>query len=79
MRPELRARSLAVAPLVVALNSSCVYLGIGIGTLVGGATLPTGVGTVCAIASGVAVVALAFSLATARAPGASATAPRGER
>ncbi|MFD4999382.1 MFS transporter [Streptomyces buecherae] len=81
--PALQHRLIAAAPreapLVVSLNSSCVYLGIGLGTLAGGATLPTGVGTVCAVASGVAGVALAFSLATARAPGASATAPRGER
>ncbi len=53
---------------MVSLNFSCIYLGIGLGTLVGGVTLPT---SVCA------VVALAFALATARVPGASAAVSRG--
>ncbi|MFD7656135.1 MFS transporter [Actinosynnema sp. NPDC059797] len=54
------------APLVVSLNSSGIYLGIGLGTVLGGATLPTGVPLVCAIGAGIAVLALAFLTLTAR-------------
>ncbi|MFE6779956.1 MFS transporter [Streptomyces sp. NPDC057702] len=54
------------APLVVSLNSSCIYLGIGLGTLLGGTALPAGMATVCALASATAVLALAFLLLTAR-------------
>ncbi|WP_433230560.1 MFS transporter [Micromonospora sp. CA-248260] len=46
------------APLVVSLNSSAIYLGIGLGTAVGGATLPSGVPTMYALGAAGAVVAL---------------------
>ncbi|WP_018681614.1 MFS transporter [Actinokineospora enzanensis] len=55
------------APLVVSLNSSGIYLGIGLGTLIGGATLPAGITVVCVIGAAIAVVALIFLLATAAA------------
>jgi DHA1 family inner membrane transport protein len=54
------------APLVVSLNSSGIYLGIGLGTVLGGATLPAGVPLVCAIGAVLAVLALAFLTVTAR-------------
>ncbi|MEU5977020.1 MFS transporter [Streptomyces sp. NPDC047315] len=58
------------APLLVALNSSAIYLGIGAGTLVGGLALPTGAGAMFAAAAVLALAALAWLTATrATAPG----------
>lgn len=48
------------APLLVALNSSAIYLGIGAGTLVGGLALPTGAGAMFAAAAVLALAALAW-------------------
>ncbi|MEU1884435.1 MFS transporter [Micromonospora rifamycinica] len=46
------------APLVVSLNSSAIYLGIGLGTTAGGATLATGVPAMYALGVAGALVAL---------------------
>lgn len=54
------------APLVVSLNSSGIYLGIGLGTVLGGATLSAGVPVVCAIGAAIAVLALVFLVLTGR-------------
>ncbi|MEV3873899.1 MFS transporter [Streptomyces sp. LE64] len=56
------------APLVVSLNSSSIYLGIGLGTAIGGAALGAGAATVYGAGAAIAAVALLFLLATARAP-----------
>ncbi|MFT2020533.1 MFS transporter [Streptomyces sp. 796.1] len=68
--PPQQHRLIAVAPqeapLVVSLNSSGIYLGIGLGTLLGGATLHAGVGTMYALGTGIAVIALVFLLVTSR-------------
>ncbi|MFF8770704.1 MFS transporter [Kitasatospora sp. NPDC015120] len=53
------------APLVVALNSSAVYAGIGAGTVVGGLTAGPGATAMYATAAGLALVALAYLLLTA--------------
>ncbi|MFH8619454.1 MFS transporter [Streptomyces sp. NPDC017979] len=49
------------APLLVALNSSAIYLGIGAGTLVGGLTIPTGAGAMFAVAAVLALAALTLT------------------
>ncbi|MGX4657391.1 MFS transporter [Micromonospora sp. SCSIO 07396] len=46
------------APLVVSLNSSAIYLGIGLGTTAGGAALASGVPTMYALGAAGAVLAL---------------------
>lgn len=46
------------APLVVSLNSSAIYLGIGLGTTAGGAALTSGVPTMYALGAAGAVLAL---------------------
>ena len=48
------------APLVVALNSSAIYVGISLGTALGGATLEAGAATVFGIGALAAAGALAF-------------------
>ncbi|MEU4655996.1 MFS transporter [Streptomyces sp. NPDC023723] len=55
------------APLVVSLNSSGIYLGIGLGTVLGGITLPVGAATVYGLGAVLAVAALLFLRITARA------------
>ncbi|MFB7620664.1 MFS transporter [Kitasatospora sp. NPDC056181] len=52
------------APLVVALNSSAVYAGIGSGTVLGGLTAHAGAATMYATAAALAAVAAACLLAT---------------
>ncbi|AWL42376.1 MULTISPECIES: MFS transporter [Streptomyces] len=54
------------APLVVSLNSSSIYLGIGLGTVLGGLTLPAGMATVYGLGAALAFVALLFLRVTAR-------------
>ncbi|WP_433413885.1 MFS transporter [Microtetraspora malaysiensis] len=54
------------APLVVSLNSSAIYTGIGAGTLLGGLALPHGTPLVYLSGAALAAVALIFLLATAR-------------
>ncbi|MFD6529709.1 MFS transporter [Streptomyces sp. NPDC060184] len=55
------------APLVVSLNSSGIYLGIGLGTVLGGITLPHGATLVCGLGAVLAIAALLFLRITARA------------
>ncbi|MFF4192508.1 MFS transporter [Nonomuraea sp. NPDC001831] len=52
------------APLVVSLNSSAIYAGIGAGTLLGGLTLPSGAALTYATGAALAAAALLFALAT---------------
>ncbi|YCK37114.1 MFS transporter [Actinomadura sp. ATCC 39365] len=59
------------APLVVSLNSSAIYAGIGAGTLLGGLTLPSGAALTYATGAALAAVALLFALATRSAGGTS--------
>lgn len=55
------------APLVVALNSSCIYLGMSIGTAAGGQLIVRGVTTLLMCAAGLASLALIYlSLTAAR-------------
>ncbi|SDH92848.1 Predicted arabinose efflux permease, MFS family [Sinosporangium album] len=53
------------APLVVSLNASSIYLGIGLGTVIGGATLAAGAATVYGLGAALAAAALLFLLSTA--------------
>ncbi|MFD8937213.1 MFS transporter [Streptomyces sp. NPDC059578] len=55
------------APLVVSLNSSSIYLGIGLGTVLGGAALGAGAATVYALGAVIAAAALVFLWCTSRA------------
>ncbi|GAB2331868.1 MFS transporter [Streptomyces variabilis] len=55
------------APLVVSLNSSGIYLGIGLGTVIGGLSLSSGLGLTYALGAVLAVVALVWLVVTARA------------
>ncbi|MBO1413157.1 MFS transporter [Streptomyces sp. FH025] len=48
------------APLVVSLNSSSIYVGIGLGTVLGGAALGAGASVVYGLGAGIAAVALGF-------------------
>ncbi|MEV6073341.1 MFS transporter [Nocardia sp. NPDC052001] len=52
------------APLVIALNASAIYLGIGAGTLLGGLTTPAGMATMAATAAALAIAALGYLLLT---------------
>ncbi|MGW1468178.1 MFS transporter [Streptomyces sp. NPDC002308] len=54
------------APLVVSLNSSGIYLGIGLGTALGGITLPHGATLVYGLGTVLAIAALLFLRITAR-------------
>ncbi|MVU77787.1 MFS transporter [Nocardia sp. ET3-3] len=62
--PPQQHRLIAAAPqesgLVVALNASCIYFGIGAGSLLGGATIGHGVAAMYALAAVLAVVALCY-------------------
>ncbi|MEU8138293.1 MFS transporter [Streptodolium elevatio] len=58
----------AQAPLLVALNSSAIYLGIGAGTVIGGLAVPAGAGTMFTIAAVLALTALAWLATTSRTP-----------
>lgn len=51
---------------MVSLNSSSIYLGIGLGTVLGGLTLPAGMATVYGLGAALAFVALLFLRVTAR-------------
>ncbi|MGD9660877.1 MAG: MFS transporter [Porticoccaceae bacterium] len=55
-------RLIAVAPthipLVISLNSSAIYLGIGLGTLLGGIALPMGIAVILGLGGGLAVFTL---------------------
>jgi predicted MFS family arabinose efflux permease len=51
---------------VVSLNSSAIYVGIGLGTLLGGATLGAGAAVVYGLGAGIALPALGFLRWTAR-------------
>ncbi|WP_328722400.1 MFS transporter [Streptomyces sp. NBC_00247] len=55
------------APLVVSLNSSGIYLGIGLGTVLGGIALPHGATAVYGLGAVLALAALLFLRVTARA------------
>ncbi|NEW53022.1 MFS transporter [Nocardia cyriacigeorgica] len=48
------------APLVVSLNASAIYAGIGFGTVVGGAAVGAHEGTIFGLGASIAVVALIF-------------------
>ncbi|MEV1240951.1 MFS transporter [Nonomuraea sp. NPDC049750] len=67
--PPQQHRLIAVAPheapLVVALNSSAIYVGIGAGTLLGGLTVSLGPTSMYAAATALAILALTYLLATA--------------
>ncbi|MFI7152507.1 MFS transporter [Nonomuraea sp. NPDC050022] len=67
--PPQQHRLIAVAPheapLVVALNSSAIYVGIGAGTLLGGLTVSLGTTSMYAAATALAILALTYLLATA--------------
>jgi predicted MFS family arabinose efflux permease len=52
------------APLVVALNSSCIYLGISLGTAIGSATIGHGIPLLLWTACCVALAALVYAVAT---------------
>ncbi|MEV3984242.1 MFS transporter [Nonomuraea sp. NPDC049758] len=67
---RLIAASPGEAPLVVSLNSSAIYAGIGAGTLLGGLTLPSGAALTYATGAALAAAALLFALATRSAGGA---------
>ncbi|MFJ6434283.1 MFS transporter [Streptomyces sp. NPDC091416] len=54
------------APLVVSLNSSSIYLGIGLGTVLGGIALPSGMTAVYGLGAALALAALLFLQLTAR-------------
>ncbi|WP_433172962.1 MFS transporter [Actinoallomurus sp. CA-150999] len=55
------------APLVVSLNASSIYIGIGAGTATGGAVLAAGPSVMYGLAAAVAVLALVFLRWTTRA------------
>ncbi|MFF0297257.1 MFS transporter [Kitasatospora sp. NPDC004614] len=57
---RLLAAAAEQAPLVVSLNSSAIYLGIGAGTVLGGLALPSGAATVFALAAVLACGAAGF-------------------
>ncbi|WP_246023795.1 MFS transporter [Nocardia yunnanensis] len=69
--PAQQHRLIAAAPqeagLVVALNASCIYFGIGAGTLLGGAVLGHGFTVVFGCAAALAGLALGFLRLTAAA------------
>ncbi|MFD6354456.1 MFS transporter [Nocardia tengchongensis] len=68
--PAQQHRLIAAAPqepgLVVALNASCIYFGIGAGTLLGGSTLAHGATAMFGVAAALAVVTLGYLRLTAR-------------
>lgn len=52
----------------MALNASCIYLGIGAGTLLGGITITHGATTMYYTGTALALAALAYLRTTTRAP-----------
>ncbi|WP_330178798.1 MFS transporter [Nocardia sp. NBC_01503] len=70
--PAQQHRLIDAAPheagLVVALNASCIYLGIGAGTLLGGITITHGATTMYYTGTALALAALAYLRTTTRAP-----------
>ena len=48
------------APLAISLNSSAIYLGIGLGTSLGGVAIPAGASLLYDLGGGVAFLALIF-------------------
>ncbi|MEU1204472.1 MFS transporter [Nocardia sp. NPDC005825] len=68
--PAQQHRLIAAAPaesgLVVALNASCIYLGIGAGSVLGGVTLGHGVTVMFGVAAALALAALGYLRVTAR-------------
>jgi DHA1 family inner membrane transport protein len=68
--PAQQHRLIGAAPqeagLVVALNASCIYVGIGAGTLLGGITAASGATTMYCTGAGLAVAALVYLRVTAR-------------
>ncbi|GAA3155200.1 hypothetical protein GCM10020001_093690 [Nonomuraea salmonea] len=68
--PPQQHRLIGVAPgeasLVVSLNASAIYVGIGAGTLAGGLTLAYGVAVTYAAGAALAVLALLLVAATRR-------------
>ncbi|MEC3953533.1 MFS transporter [Nocardia sp. CDC153] len=68
--PAQQHRLIAAAPqesgLVVALNASCIYFGIGAGTLLGGIAIGHGVAAMYGLAAAVAVAALGYLRLTGR-------------
>ncbi|GAB2925479.1 MFS transporter [Nonomuraea fastidiosa] len=68
--PPQQHRLIGVAPqeasLVVSLNASAIYVGIGAGTLIGGLTLAQGVAVTYAAGAVLAVLALLLIVATRR-------------
>ena len=54
------------ASLVVSLNASGIYAGVGLGTVIGGATLPSGAATVYGLGAALAAASLLFLILTAR-------------
>jgi DHA1 family inner membrane transport protein len=67
------------APLVIALNSSGIYLGIGAGTIAGGLTTSAGATTMFATGSVLAILALAYLLITGNRSGEAAKSPALDR
>jgi predicted MFS family arabinose efflux permease len=70
--PPQQHRLIAVAPgataLTFGLNSSAIYIGIGLGTLVGGLSLPSGLAVAGWLAAAIAASALCYLTLTRRLP-----------
>jgi predicted MFS family arabinose efflux permease len=68
--PAQQVRLISAAPqetaVVVGLNASALYLGIALGTALGGSLLPAGVPTALTACAGLAVLSLAYLLITRR-------------
>lgn len=52
------------APVVIALNSSAIYAGVGLGSAIGGATIGHGAGATLAAGLGIALLALGYAVVT---------------
>ncbi|MFF2147672.1 hypothetical protein [Kitasatospora sp. NPDC058190] len=63
--------------MVVSLDSSAIYVGIGLGTVLGGATLGAGAAVGYGLGAGIAVSALGFLLWSARATPSTPNGPAG--
>ncbi|MDT0317074.1 MFS transporter [Streptomyces millisiae] len=68
--PAQQHRLIEAAPqeagLVVALNASCIYLGIGAGTLLGGIAIGRGAGTMYFLGAALAAASVVYLRATAK-------------